>query len=157
MKECISCHESKAVEEFHKDFRRKDGRIPYCKLCKRQMSAEYYQENQEKIKRQTLAWYEENKLSVNLSRFKMSVERYQELMEEQRGLCALCGGEETETWNGTDIKRLSVDHDHSCCSGRLLCGNCNRGLLCSRCNVTLGKVNDSTELLNRMVEYLNAF
>ena len=51
-------------------------------------------------------------------------------------------------------KRLSVDHDHSCCAGDFSCGKCIRGLLCSPCNKTLGMVNDDINLLQDMIDYL---
>lgn len=58
--------------------------------------------------------------------------------------CDICGG----------TKRLSVDHDHSCCSGVRTCGECVRGTLCTPCNMALGGFRDSIDLLRRAVEYL---
>lgn len=49
---------------------------------------------------------------------------------------------------------MSIDHDHSCCSGRESCGACVRGALCSRCNRVLGSVGDDVALLKAMVLYL---
>jgi hypothetical protein len=49
---------------------------------------------------------------------------------------------------------MSIDHDHSCCSGRESCGDCVRGALCSRCNMVLGSIGDDVELLKAMVLYL---
>jgi hypothetical protein len=76
----------------------------------------------------------------------ITVERYIQLEKEQDYKCKICGEK--------DNKRLSVDHDHSCCNSFPACGDCIRGLLCSRCNRTLGMVDDSEDLLAKMIEYL---
>jgi hypothetical protein len=51
-------------------------------------------------------------------------------------------------------KRLSVDHDHACCSGEGSCGKCIRGLLCHKCNLALGAINDDINILQKMIDYL---
>jgi recombination endonuclease VII len=49
-------------------------------------------------------------------------DRYDELLELQRGRCAICGAEP-----GT--RRLNIDHDHRTMELRgLLCHSCNRRL-----------------------------
>jgi hypothetical protein len=59
---------------------------------------------------------------------------------------------ETLSINGCNIcgsisdKRLNIDHDHL--SGIV------RGVLCSRCNLTLGNVKDDISILEKMIEYL---
>lgn len=64
----------------------------------------------------------------------INMEQYEEMLEEQRGLCKLCGS----STPGAGRARFCVDHDHSCCPGRNSCGKCLRGLLCHSCNVNLG-------------------
>jgi len=63
-----------------------------------------------------------------------TVEWYERKLKEQDGHCALCSAIQ-QSKHG---KRLSVDHDHGCCSKKRACGNCNRGLLCFNCNKKLG-------------------
>ena len=67
-------------------------------------------------------------------RYNITPERYDEMLEEQDGHCAMCPT--TPETNGG--RMLSVDHDHSCCPGPRSCGQCVRGLLCLRCNNALG-------------------
>lgn len=57
-------------------------------------------------------------------------EHYARKLEEQQGLCAICGNPPK------DSRRLSMDHDHRCCQDHVIksCGRCLRGLLCDRCN-----------------------
>lgn len=67
-------------------------------------------------------------------KYKRTIEDYERVLEEQGGHCAACPKEPTET------RRLSWDHDHSCCPGEESCGECVRGLLCTGCNLKLGKI-----------------
>jgi Recombination endonuclease VII len=67
--------------------------------------------------------------------YKMSIEQFNALLENQGGHCALCPNRHCD--NGY---RLHVDHDHNCCNTRgrqSACGKCNRGLLCNKCNSSL--------------------
>ena len=78
----------------------------------------------------------------------MSVETYNDLFEQQNGVCAICGQPETakSTSKRGGIKRLGVDHNHA--TGG------NRGLLCVKCNSGMGKLNDSISLLRAAIAYL---
>ena len=79
---------------------------------------------------------------------------YDKLLEAQGGMCYTCG-----YWTGNRgaTKKLSVDHDHSCCPAPPICGKCIRGLICSRCNSLLGELGDSQghllERLERLKDY----
>lgn len=84
----------------------------------------------------------------NLKKYGLTRDDYVDMEKSQNGVCKICG--EPEKYN----KRLSVDHDHSCCSGAGSCGKCIRGLLCSVCNKVLGQVNDDKVLLQKMIDYL---
>lgn len=72
------------------------------------------------------------------------------MLSEQDGKCAICQ-------NILDLfGKICVDHDHSCCTRRPHCGNCNRGLLCDTCNVGLGKFKDDLSLLDSARAYLQS-
>lgn len=83
-----------------------------------------------------------------LRRYNISIEKFDEMLDNQKGLCAICGKQETVK------KYLSVDHDHDCCPSHVSCGECVRGLLCHRCNKMLGMAQDSIEILESAIEYL---
>ena len=70
-------------------------------------------------------------------RYKLEVEDYIQMCEEQGGCCAICR---------TFTPRLCVDHSHE--TGK------NRGLLCHKCNVGLGQFNDNIQLLADAISYL---
>lgn len=77
--------------------------------------------------------------------------RYQEMLAEQGGGCAICG-EQCPTG-----RMLAVDHDHRCCPDYVkTCGKCVRGLLCVSCNNGIGKFRDSPVLLRRATAYLES-
>lgn len=72
----------------------------------------------------------------------MTMERYDQLFQEQNGSCAICRiGAETLSRN------LVVDHNHE--TGKV------RGLLCDHCNQGIGKLKDNIIILERAIEYLN--
>lgn len=69
------------------------------------------------------------------TQFHITLEQYDELLAAQGGHCALCPATPDK-----HVKKLHVDHDHSCCPGKRSCGKCVRGVLCVNCNSTLGRV-----------------
>lgn len=80
--------------------------------------------------------------------YNLTTDKYLAIYEAQGGRCAICR-------RATGVKRkLSVDHDHACCSGPISCGRCIRSLLCSSCNKLLGHIRDDLETAERIVHYL---
>ena len=92
--------------------------------------------------------------------YKLRPEEVIEIFEAQDGKCRICFSSislETSAKNSAHI-----DHDHKCCSVNAsssspLCGNCNRGLLCSKCNLAIGNFNDDINLLKSAVTYLEKY
>lgn len=70
----------------------------------------------------------------------MSLEDYDIMFEEQKGVCAICHKKESRK------EFLSIDHCHE--TGRV------RGLLCTDCNQALGLLKDDTQVMLRAVQYL---
>lgn len=81
--------------------------------------------------------------------YSITAEQYQALYEFQGGKCAICG-----VGRGLS-KALFVDHDHACCDGPTSCGECVRGLLDEPCNTYLGRIKDSPEIAQRLLNYLS--
>lgn len=71
----------------------------------------------------------------------ITVEKYNEMFNEQNGCCAICGEHQTSL-----KKSLAVDHCHT--SGEV------RGLLCTNCNLLLGYATDDTKVLSNAINYL---
>lgn len=110
------------------------------------------QNNPEKAKASRRQWYLKNKYRSkeysNIARWKSygirdaTPKKYQALIEQQKGLCAVCGKENPVA------RKLCWDHDHK--SGQA------RGLLCHTCNYRLGHLEHLLEhkQLLPMLDYL---
>jgi len=79
------------------------------------------------------------------SRFDMSMDTYNGMLEAQGGVCAICRKPETHKRNGK-LKALAVDHHHG--TGKI------RGLLCCDCNTGIGKLKENPDILTSAIEYL---
>ena len=76
----------------------------------------------------------------------ISLDTYNDMLEEQGGKCAICNGEEITRHKGGNIRRLSIDHCHK--TGKV------RGLLCANCNTGIGKLKDDVTLVKLALNYL---
>ena len=172
MKQCTKCWETKSFSDFHKKSATPDGYAYHCKQCVREYDAKEYDDKrvyERKIIdgkihcRWCKLYLDENQFgktktyckscantighTSNIKRYGISPEQYIDMSNAQNNVCKICGS--------ADSKRLSVDHDHSCCPNSSSCGKCIRGLLCHRCNKTLGMVNDDVTVLQKMIQYLS--
>ena len=78
-------------------------------------------------------------------RYGLASGRYDQMLRDQSGVCAICGEPETEKHKGA-VKPLSVDHDHDT--------NQVRGLLCTKCNRGISMFRDNPFLMEAAAEYL---
>ena len=137
-KECRKCFIWQSVKMFGNKTKSIDNLQSMCKKCSSQSVLDsYYRRG---------GYNPEAKIK---SRFGITEEQYQEKLSLQHGVCMIC---KKPNVNG---RRLSIDHDHFCCSMRLTCGRCIRDLLCNNCNVAIGLVSESKETLQNMIDYLN--
>jgi hypothetical protein len=103
--------------------------------------------DREKRLRSSKDYYHRNKVrvwerDVLQKLYGLSLEDYEEMLDQQDGKCAICG-------STPDLRRLCVDHDHA--TGQV------RGLLCRSCNLALGSMQDNIELLENAIAYLVKF
>jgi hypothetical protein len=130
LKICKDCGESKPQTDYYKTGEYLHSR---CKSCHNKKSIQWSKENPKavaKIRRRA-------KLK---SKYGISVEEYDKMFKEQDGKCYLCN-------NAHERRPLNVDHDHK--TGEV------RKLLCDKCNMALGLVDDNSELLQRMANYVS--
>jgi hypothetical protein len=155
MKTCIRCNVEKPLTDYYSDRTKKDGKTPYCKTCRKEKAAHQYFKDPTKAKMRAAAARLDNALAVDVARMGITLERYQQMLEDQNHRCAICRELETVLHKGIH-RRLSIDHDHACCPGRKSCGKCVRMLLCARCNSGLGYFYDNPELLQNAATYLTS-
>lgn len=84
---------------------------------------------------------------VRLKMKGISQERFDSMMIEQGGSCAIC-------FKALTPPTANIDHDHSCCPGKRSCGKCVRGLLCQGCNYGIGHFADSITNMQSAIDYL---
>lgn len=126
-KVCTSCKREKKLTEFYKDARKRDGRTAQCKKCR---SKKY---DRTPAKRCANLRY----------RYGISLEEFEFKLAEQGGACALCAKKYIKGNN-----RFHVDHCHE--NGHI------RGILCHDCNTALGKLGDTVESIEKVLEYLKS-
>lgn len=102
-----------------------------------------YNENPEFHKARNTAWRKRNPEKVNASRrkrmFGITAEQFKVQLGQQGGLCAIC----------RNRPATEMDHDHS--TGIL------RGILCRPCNLGLGGLQDSPQVLSNALFYLKRY
>lgn len=144
-KVCGDCKKELPFESFYVRKRKGNDLAWSCKDCVK--TAARHSELRKRL--EDPVGFERGKASRALkSTYGITLEQYEEMFALQNGKCGICKEEQQ------DGIRLCVDHDHSCCPGRKSCGKCIRGLLCTRCNTTLGKMNDSPEMLRDAADYI---
>lgn len=95
-KQCTKCGEEKALDAFHANRSRKDGKCHICKTCTREyqrMNREkiavckrkYYEENKQRIVVQKRKYYQENKKSITARKRKHYEENKAQIAEYKRG------------------------------------------------------------------------
>ena len=125
LKVCSKCKTEKELDAFGKHKSCKGGIRSECRECR---SSRPYDP-----KRQLNNYLK--------SAYNLTLNEYDELLESQGGVCALCGTD-APGWQG----RFVVDHNHDTKEVR--------GLLCNQCNVGLGALRDSPDLLLKAMHYL---
>lgn len=143
---CSRCEIKKDLIQFSKDKGQSSGLRPECKDCVKK----YYRENKKSINKKHKEYRDSHKAERRKqdlkNKYNITLNQYNKLVEDQKGVCEICKLPETRKGNNRKIKRLSVDHCHK--TGKV------RGLLCQKCNSVLGYVDENKSILNNMIIYL---
>jgi hypothetical protein len=131
---CNKCGTEKVLTDFHYNKRSKDNRLNQCKKCVNKKNQEY----KLKAKQDKTAW-RRSQYSTELRKYGLTIEQYEELLDKQHGICAICDCEPF-------FKKLSIDHNHI--TGKV------RGLICNNCNIMLGNAFDDPTILIAAADYL---
>lgn len=109
--------------------------------------------NIEREKEKKIEYYKQNKEAQRerdlQSKYKISIEDYNNMFVAQEGKCACCGISEAELKSKYDSfhARFCVDHDHQT--------NKVRQLLCHKCNTLIGYLEKRKEILGKALDYID--
>lgn len=145
---CRVCAEAKPKERFQPEGRQ-------CRDCRNAKQRAYWnalplevrRERQKKLdyqKRYAERHPERLILRRRVAHYKrkfgISLEQYNEMLNAQNGVCAICR-------NTCDAGlNLAVDHCHDC--GQV------RALLCKNCNTALGLLKENTDIMQAAIQYV---
>ena len=141
-KRCTKCRELRSLDKFTKNKNAKDGLQWTCKTCARK----YYRIHEIRFNKQQKKYRETEKGKYNIRSdrlkrdFNITLEQYDEMFENQNGVCMICGGINS---NG---RRLAIDHNHE--TGKV------RDLLCGNCNHFIGQAKENIIILQSAINYL---
>lgn len=130
---CGKCKNTLPISYFSVSKSR--GLQSYCKDCNSRNKKQWISENKDKVRWNQL-W----------TKYRLRKVDYEYMLTAQHNKCAVCKIEFTEV--------PVVDHDHNCCPSAKSCGKCVRGLLCKRCNLIVGIVESSEDLLLPAQKYI---
>lgn len=134
IKQCTKCKIFFPVNNFYCNYK-KEIVHAHCKDCHR------IRRNLPEVKRRDV----EVRTATRIKRvYNMTITEYNELFAIQGGRCAIC--------NKPEMKKkgnLCIDHCHTTTK--------NRSLLCRSCNLALGNMKDSPELLRKAAEYIELY
>jgi hypothetical protein len=131
-KVCRSCGIDKALSEFSKEKKKKDGLKIYCKPCENARFKAWREENIEEI-------LLKDRIKHYVRKYGLSKEKAIELVEDRNGACEIC----------KEHKPLVVDHHHD--TGMV------RGMICSACNSMVGYSRENPDVLAACIEYLGKY
>ncbi len=162
MKPCSTCKELLPTGEFGKDSNTVTGLSHSCKSCSNAETRS--RRNNEKAKdpvaylatarARAQQWRASAPPELTKARgrqqlFKkrgVTAEWYDNTFTEQGGACAICKQPESKLSSGGGLKMLAIDHHHT--TGKA------RGLICQQCNIGIGALRDSPDLLRKAALYL---
>ena len=123
------------IDKFSKNGNRRRAE---CKDCQYKGTKKWNIENADRKRASHKRWAKENPdffYATQVERlYGITWRQYRWLDEQQNSKCSICRNPPNEG------KRLHIDHDHSCCNGRVAFGKCIRGLLCSGCNGRMRRI-----------------
>jgi hypothetical protein len=147
MKICTKCRKPKPLDEYWNHPNGKYGKRPRCKDCVRTENYGHLQKrlvvepsyNRDRVRKWSQAG--DNKRRRNLlSRYGITPDEYDSILEKQGGVCAIC------CLSMDEGRRLAVDHNHE--TGEI------RGIVHLRCNSVIALFKDSPEICRNAAEYL---
>lgn len=137
-KRCSKCQTEKPIDEFHRDKNRADGLACWCKDCVKRYSSSLRgkQTHMRAKKKNQKKHGKKYRLRHNYS---ITPGEHESMYARQNGCCGICGQQ-------VKYEDVQTDHDHA--TGKV------RGLLCHRCNLMVGYVENTPELVSPILRWI---
>jgi hypothetical protein len=133
IKACPDCRRFYDASHFHPDTRMKDGLVSSCRKCRNRKATNWQRRNPR------------SKRNTHLkAKFGITIEQFDSMLANQNYQCAICMSSDPKGRGS-----FHVDHCHK--TGTI------RGLLCHDCNTGIGKLGDTSQALQKAVDYLERF
>jgi hypothetical protein len=150
---CKKCGTMRPLDQFYKQARGLYGRNSQCKPCQESARAKRDALSPGKGAAAMREWVRKNPDKKRNNHLKytygITLAQFKEMEARQDGKCAICGFAPDGSSPSRTGKRLHVDHCHD--TGIV------RGLLCGNCNIGIGNLQHSLELLEKAKVYLLVF
>lgn len=156
-KTCTKCGQEKLMGDFYLYTSAARGKRvhSYCKPCSIESAHKWAKDHKKQVnekRREKWKAYPEEAKRRALSKYHLSLEEFNGMLELQESKCAVCG-----TYLATKQEQC-IDHNHACCPTECRsCGKCVRGILCQKCNRALSLVHDNVLILTTMIAYLKGY
>lgn len=138
---CGTCEKVKPVADFANSAAQADGLQGHCRPCGTIKQAKWRTNNRAKANRASANSHRKSRIGIE-------PHEYDQLLEDQGGVCAICKEKcTTKTQKGVQ-KSLAADHDHVT--------GATRGLLCSKCNTAIGLLGDDPAVIAAALAYLSS-
>ena len=112
---------------------------------RKEQKQRHYEKHKDRIDQRAKDWYYNNKdrhtSSALLRKYGITLDQYNLMRAQQNYCCAICNDQEDSV-----EKKMFVDHNHT--TGKI------RKLLCTKCNVGIGMLKDSPDIMERAAKYL---
>lgn len=146
--QCRLCHRASATKKRNSNREEYNKKIAEDKKNRPEKYKKLYRDHYRRLKER---FGNNHSLIKQCASYGITLEKYNDLFDKQKGLCAICNQKEkciNKTSTGQRLSRLSIDHCHN--TGKV------RGLLCRKCNSAIGKMSDNIELLQKAINYLKS-
>jgi len=145
---CTDCKTEKPMEDFHNNSASYTGKADVCKPCVKVRTANRKPTEKTRARSAEVSreWRARNpELAKDVKRriiYGVPIGWYAEQLERQGGKCAICDSPEPKGHGD-----FHIDHCHDT--------NQVRGLLCQPCNLGIGQLSHSVEILQSAINYLS--
>lgn len=143
MKVCSTCCVEKELDAFHNYKKGPQGKAYRCKDCDTVARKAYEKRHPQRTR-------EGHRRASLLSKYGLTLEKFDSMWETQKGCCDICETPLSNAFKGgaTNNAHNTANVDHCHTSGSV------RGILCAVCNKGLGLFKDNPPMLRRAANYL---